>query len=66
MRGAGGFYVVKTVERRAADPQGIDKVRGELGKQLIESKRSQTWERWIKSLFVGAKILVQGETVPTR
>jgi peptidyl-prolyl cis-trans isomerase D len=66
VRGAGGFYLVKTVERRAADPQGIDKVRGELGRQLLESKRSQAWERWIKSLFAGAKILVQGEPVPTR
>ncbi|HEX9126622.1 MAG TPA: SurA N-terminal domain-containing protein [Methylomirabilota bacterium] len=66
VRGAAGFYVVKTIERRIADPQGADKVRGELSRQLLESKRNQAWERWIKSLFVGAKILVQGEPVPAQ
>src|SRR2546430_1502945 len=56
VRAPGGFYVVKTVERRVADPQGVDKVRGELGRQLLESKRNPAWERWIKALFAGAKI----------
>jgi len=41
-------------------------VRAEIGKQLLESKRTQAWERWLKSLFVGAKIKVQGETVPEK
>ena len=66
MRAPGGFYVVKTVERRVADPQGVDKVRGELGRQLLESKRNLAWERWIKALFAGAKILVQGEPIPAQ
>ena len=61
-----GFYVVKTVERRAADPQGFDKVRDQMRVQLLEAKRNQAWERWIKALFTGAKIQVQGETVPER
>jgi len=59
-----GFYVVKTVERRAADLQGFDKVRDQMRVQLLEAKRNQAWERWIKALFTGAKIQVQGETVP--
>ena len=66
VRAPGGFYVVKTVERRVADPQGVDKVRGELGRQLLESKRNLAWERWIKALFAGAKILVQGEPIPAQ
>ena len=61
-----GFYVVKTVERRAADPQGFDKVRDQMRVQLLEAKQNQAWERWIKALFTGAKIQVQGETVPER
>ena len=61
-----GFYVVKTVERRAADLQGFDKVRDQMRVQLLEAKRNQAWERWIKALFTGAKIQVQGETVPER
>lgn len=66
VKSATGFYVVKTIERRAADPQGFDKVRDQLRVQLLEGKRSQAWERWIKALFSGAKIQVQGETVPER
>ena len=61
-----GFYVVKTVERRAADLQGFDKVRDQMRVQLLEAKRNQAWERWIKALFTGAKIQVQGETVAER
>ena len=34
--------------------------------QLLETKRNQAWERWVKALFTGAKIQVQGETVPER
>jgi len=66
VRAATGYYVVKTVERRAADPQGFDKVREQVRVQLLEAKRNQAWERWIKALFTGAKIQVQGETVPER
>jgi parvulin-like peptidyl-prolyl isomerase len=62
----GGFYVVKTLERRAADPEGFAKVRDQVGKQLLDAKRSQAWDRWIKSLFVGSKVQVQGETVPEK
>jgi len=66
VRTATGSYVVKTVERRAADPQGFDKARDQMRVQLLEAKRNQAWERWIKALFTGAKIQVQGETVPER
>jgi peptidyl-prolyl cis-trans isomerase D len=61
-----GFYVIKTIERRAADLQGFDKVRDQVRVQLLEAKRNQAWERWIKALFTGAKIQVQGETIPER
>ena len=66
VRAGTGFYVVKTIERRPADMQGFDKVRDQVRTQLLEAKRNQAWERWIKGLFAGAKIQVQGETVPER
>jgi peptidyl-prolyl cis-trans isomerase D len=66
VRAGGGYYVVKTVERQAASPEGFEKVRAELGKQLLDAKRGQAWDRWIKSLFAGAKIQVQGQTIPER
>ena len=61
-----GFYVVKTIERRPADIQGFDKVRDQTRTQLLDAKRTQAWERWVKALFTGAKIQVQGETIAER
>jgi peptidyl-prolyl cis-trans isomerase D len=66
VRTGAGFYVVKTIERRPADMQGFEKGRDQLRVQLLEAKRNQAWERWIKALFTGANIQVQGQTVPER
>ena len=64
VRAGGGVYVVKTVERRPADPQGFEKVRDQMRTQLLESKRNEAWARWIKTLYTGAHVKIQGETVP--
>src|SRR5712691_2629157 len=60
---ATGAYIVQTLERRAADPQGFEKTRDQLRTQVLEQKRTFAWERWVKALYAGAKIKVQGETV---
>lgn len=64
VRAGNGVYVVKTVERRAADPQGFEKARDQMRTQLLESKRNEAWARWIKTLYTGAQVKVQGETIP--
>ena len=64
VRTGAGVYIVKTVERRPADPQGFDKVRDQMRPQLLEAKRNEAWARWIKALYTGAQIKIQGETVP--
>lgn len=53
-----GIYVVKALERRAPDPSGLEKEREELRQQVLEQKRTQAWEEWVKGLRVGAKIQV--------
>ena len=53
-----GIYVVKALERRAPDPSGIEKEREELRQQVLEQKRNQAWEQWVKGLRAGAKIQV--------
>jgi parvulin-like peptidyl-prolyl isomerase len=58
-----GVYLVRTLERRPADPQGFDKVREQLRTQVLDQKRASAWERWVKTLYAGAKIKIQGETV---
>src|SRR6266542_2881487 len=60
VRAGGGVYVVKTVERRPADPQGFEKVRDQMRTQLLESKRNEAWARWIKTLYTGAQVKIQG------
>jgi peptidyl-prolyl cis-trans isomerase D len=64
VRAGAGVYVVKTVERRPADPQGFDKVRDQMRSQLLEAKRNEAWARWIKAVYTGAQVKIQGETVP--
>ncbi len=58
-----GVYIVRTLERRPADPQGLDQAREQLRAQVLEQKRASAWERWVKALYAGAKIKIQGETV---
>lgn len=53
-----GIYVVKGLERRAPDPSGLEKEREELRQQVLEQKRTQAWEQWVKGLRGGAKIQV--------
>lgn len=51
-----GVFVVKTLERKPAGPAGFDKEREELGRQLLEQKKTQIWESWLASLRSKAKI----------
>lgn len=53
-----GIFVVKTLERRPPDAARLDKDREELRQQVLEQKRNQAWESWVRSLRAGAKIQV--------
>src|SRR5215510_641966 len=48
IRAGAGVYIVKTLERVPADPQGFDKMRDQMRTQLLEAKRNEAWARWIK------------------
>jgi len=64
VRTPSGVYVIKTVEHKPADPEGFAKMRDDMRTQLLESKRNEAWARWIKGLYAGAQVKIQGETVP--
>ena len=49
-------YVVKTLERQPADPAGFEAKRAELEKQVIEQKKSQVWDQWIRAKRASAKV----------
>lgn len=53
-----GIFVVKALERRTPDAVGLEKEREELGQQVLDQKRNQAWENWVKGLKAGAKIQV--------
>jgi peptidyl-prolyl cis-trans isomerase D len=57
----GGVYVVKTLERQAASPDGFAGERAELEKQVLEQKRAQVWENWIRGRLATAKVEVGGQ-----
>ena len=56
VRAGGAVYVVKTFERQAPDPQGFDKQRAELEKQMLEQKRGQVWDSWVQSRRATTKV----------
>ena len=56
MRTQTGVYLVKTLEREPADPKGFDAERDELRRQLLDQKRAQVWESWLRGLRAQAKI----------
>lgn len=51
-----GVSVVKVLERRAPDLAGLEKEQEGLRQQVLEQKRNQAWEQWVKSLRTGARI----------
>lgn len=64
VRGGAAVYVVKTLERQAPDAQSFDGQRAELGKQILEQKRAQVWEGWIRARRASSKIDVPGQSAP--
>jgi peptidyl-prolyl cis-trans isomerase D len=66
VRAGNMVYVVKTLERQPPAEQDFDKQRAELEKQVLEQKRSQVWEGWVRARRAASKIDVAGQSVPTR
>jgi peptidyl-prolyl cis-trans isomerase D len=61
VRADGGVYVVKTLERAAAAPDGLEKERAELEKQVLEQKRTLAWDNWIRGRLADSKVQVGGQ-----
>lgn len=61
VRADGGVYVVKTQERVAAAPDGFEKGRPELEKQVLEQKRTLAWDNWIRGRLADSKVQVGGQ-----
>ena len=59
-----GIFVVKALERQAPDPVGLEKEREEIRQQVLDQKRNQAWEHWVKGLRAGAKIEVSSRLAP--
>ena len=64
VRGGAAVWVVKTLERQPPDAQGFDGRRAELSKQILEQKRAQVWEGWIRARRVSSKIDIPGQATP--
>ena len=60
VRGEGGVYVVRTLERQPAPPDGFEKERADLEKQVLEQKRTLAWDDWIRGRLAGARVEVGG------
>jgi peptidyl-prolyl cis-trans isomerase D len=60
LRTPGGVYVVRDLDRQAPDPAGLAGQRETIGRQVIEQKRKQAWESWIRAQQAAAKIDLSG------
>jgi len=56
-----GIYLVKGVERQPADPSGLAVESEQIRQQVLEQKRSQALEGWLRSLRASAKITVSSD-----
>lgn len=65
VRADGGVYVVKTLERAAADADGLEKERAELEKQVLEQKRALTWDNWMRGRLADSKVQIGGQPAAT-
>jgi parvulin-like peptidyl-prolyl isomerase len=61
VRGEGGVYVVKTLERQPASADGFEKERAEMEKQVLEQKRALAWDDWVRGRLATAKVEVGGQ-----
>jgi len=61
VRAEGGVYVVKTLERQPASPDGFNRERDELDRQVLEQKRALAWDTWIRGRLASAKVEVGGQ-----
>ena len=51
-----GYYVVKVLERVAADMSGLAAERDKLLKEMLVQKQSLAWESWLNGARANAKI----------
>jgi peptidyl-prolyl cis-trans isomerase D len=49
-------YVVKTLERQPPEPERFEAQRADLERQLLEQKRSQVWDGWVRVRRVATKV----------
>jgi peptidyl-prolyl cis-trans isomerase D len=61
VKGPGGVYLVRGLERQPPDPAAYAAEREELRRQVLEQKRSQTLESWMRGLRTSAKIEISGQ-----
>lgn len=49
-------FVARTLERQPADPAGFAPKRAELERQILEQKKREVWDQWVRERRAGAKI----------
>jgi peptidyl-prolyl cis-trans isomerase D len=59
-----GYYVLKVVERSAADLADLDKERDKVRADLLAQKQSQAWESWVTGARGNSKIEVSPVVQP--
>ncbi|HEU5323171.1 MAG TPA: SurA N-terminal domain-containing protein [Methylomirabilota bacterium] len=57
-----GYYVLKVLQRVAADPAGLATERDTLAREVLSQKQGQAWEAWVGVARAAAKVEMTGRT----
>jgi parvulin-like peptidyl-prolyl isomerase len=59
-----GYHVIKLVDRRKGQPFRYEQVKDQLHRRLLEERRTQRFQQWMKDLEAAAKITRDEAALP--
>jgi EpsD family peptidyl-prolyl cis-trans isomerase len=59
-----GYHIIKLVDRKKGQPLGYEQVKDQLQRRLLEERRTQRFQQWMKDLEAAAKITRDESALP--
>ena len=59
-----GYHIIRLVDRKKGQPLGYEQVKDQLQRRLLEERRTQRFQQWMKDLEAAAKITRDESALP--
>lgn len=59
-----GYHIIKMVDRKKGSPLKYEQIKEQLQRRLLEERRTQRFQQWMKELEAAAKITRDESTLP--